>query len=322
MNKVLRIVYMGTPEFAVAPLRALVEGGYNVVAVVTAPDKPAGRGLKVQESAVKRYAAGAGLPVLQPVALKDEAFLDELRGYAPDLGIVVAFRMLPQAVWGMPRLGTFNLHASLLPQYRGAAPINWALINGEKKTGVTTFFLNAKMDEGAVIAQREVEIAPDDNAGTLHDKLMEAGTALVVATVDAITAGTAAPQAQCTVDPTNLKPAPKIFRDTCRIDFSRSGKEITDLVRGLSPYPAAWAELRPSGGGEPLPVKVFAAIFEPVDTGGATPGEIVSDGKSFVKAVCADGFVRLLEAQPSGKRAMSAEEFLRGFRDICNHRFV
>lgn len=315
---------MGTPDFAVAPLRALVEGGYNVVAVVTTPDKPAGRGLKVQESAVKQYATEAGLTVMQPERLKDSEFLEELRGYGADLGIVVAFRMLPEAVWGMPRLGTFNLHASLLPQYRGAAPINWAIINGETKSGVTTFFLNAKMDEGAIIAQREVEISPSDNAGSLHDKLMTVGAGLVLDTVNAIASESVKPQSQEKFDPATLKSAPKIFKDTCRIDFSRRGADIINLIRGLSPYPAAWTGLtRPAmqDGAEPLSVKVFEASFEPA-AHDLTAGTVESDGRSYIKAACADGFIALNNLQIAGKKRMAAAELLKGFRNITEYKFT
>ena len=228
--KTLRIVYMGTPDFAVAPLKALVEGGYHIVAVVTMPDKPAGRGLKLQESAVKRYAVSAGLPLLQPTDLKAEEFIAELTALRPDLGIVVAFRMLPRAVFELPRYGTFNLHASLLPQYRGAAPINWALINGERETGVTTFMLNPRMDEGAVIASRRVAIADDDNAGTLHDKLMTEGARLVAESVNAVAADGFRPEPQAMKE--ELKPAPKIFKETCHVDFMAEGVRIVNLVRG------------------------------------------------------------------------------------------
>ena len=237
----LRIVYMGTPDFAVEPLRCLVEGGYNVVGVITMPDKPAGRGHKLQQSPVKQYALAHGLPLLQPEKLKDETFLAQLRTWQADLQIVVAFRMLPEVVWAMPRLGTFNLHASLLPQYRGAAPINWAVINGDTETGVTTFFLKHEIDTGEVIRQERVAIADTDDAGTVHDRLMLLGGRVVTETVDAILDGTATsiPQEQMAASGP-LRPAPKIFKDTCRIDWSRPVKEVYDFVRGLSPYPAAW----------------------------------------------------------------------------------
>ena len=254
--KKLRIVYMGTPDFAVAPLRRLVEEGYNIVGVVTMPDKPAGRGLHMQASAVKRYAVEAGLPVYQPEKLKDPQFVETLRSLAPDLGIVIAFRMLPEIVWAMPHLGTFNLHASLLPQYRGAAPINWAIINGEKESGVTTFLLNHEIDKGAILCQQRVAIDEDDDAGTLHDKLMNAGTDLVVETIERIASGAIAPVDQQTIEPQVVRDAPKIFKETCRIDWSASGDTVRNLVRGLSPYPAAWSELHKEGA-SPIGVKIF-----------------------------------------------------------------
>ena len=231
--KELRIVYMGTPDFAVAPLKALVEGGYNVVAVVTTPDKPSGRGLKVNESSVKRYAASVGLPILQPVKLRDEEFIAQFQALEADLGIVIAFRMLPELIWSAPKMGTFNLHASLLPQYRGAAPINRAIMNGEKVTGVTTFLLNPRIDEGAVLGQVKVDIEPTDNVGTLHDKLMNVGVDLVLDTVERIAKGDVTPIEQDVMIEGELKAAPKIFKEDCHIDFSQSGEQIVNLVRGL-----------------------------------------------------------------------------------------
>lgn len=313
--KDLRIVYMGTPDFAVAPLKALVEVGYNVVAVVTTPDKPSGRGLKVNESAVKRYAAEAGLPILQPVKLRDEEFVETFRALDADLGIVIAFRMLPEIIWSAPKMGTFNLHASLLPQYRGAAPINRAIMNGETVTGVTTFLLNPQIDEGAIIGQVKVEIEPTDNVGTLHDKLMNVGTDLVLETVEKLAAGEAQPIEQSEVECGELKPAPKIFKEDCHIDFSRSGEDIINLVRGLSPYPAAWAALT-----DTLTVKIFDASFEPSDNV-RSAGEVVSDDKRYIKVACADGYISIKELQLSGKKRMSAEELLRGFRNICSYTF-
>jgi len=233
--KELRIVFMGTPEFAVPSLRALVAGGYNVVAVVTTPDKPAGRGQKLHQSEVKLAALELGLPVLQPEKLKAPEFVEAMQALKPDLGIVIAFRMLPEVIWAMPRLGTFNLHASLLPQYRGAAPINWAVINGETETGVTTFLLNHEIDKGAIIAQVRVPILPEDNVGTMYDKLMHTGTALVTETVDRIAAGDIQPMEQTGIDESRLHPAPKIFKEDCRIDWSWEGRRIVNFVRGLSP---------------------------------------------------------------------------------------
>ncbi len=313
--KQLRIVYMGTPDFAVAPLRALVEGGYNVVAVVTTPDKPSGRGLKVNESAVKKYAAEVGLPILQPVKLRDEEFVEAFRALNADLGIVIAFRMLPEIIWAAPRLGTFNLHASLLPQYRGAAPINRAIMNGETVTGVTTFLLNPQIDEGAVLGQVKVEIEPADNVGTLHDRLMNVGVDLVLDTVEKIASGDITPIEQSEMTEGELKPAPKIFKEDCHIDFSRSGEEIVNLVRGLSPYPAAWANLS-----EDLSAKIFEVEFVAQECD-AECGTILSDGKKYIRVVCADGLVDIKELQLSGKKRMTAEELLRGFRNPTNYRF-
>ena len=313
--KELRIVYMGTPDFAVAPLRALVEGGYNVVAVVTTPDKPSGRGLKVNESAVKKYAVEVGLPILQPVKLRDEEFVNAFRALDADLGIVIAFRMLPEIIWATPKHGTFNLHASLLPQYRGAAPINRAIMNGEKTTGVTTFLLNPQIDEGAVLGQTKVDIEPSDNVGTLHDKLMNVGVDLVLETVEKIASGDIAPIEQADMYDGELKPAPKIFKEDCHIDFSRSGEEIINLVRGLSPYPAAWANLA-----ENLSAKIFDAEFVAQNTD-VEAGMILSDGKKYIHVACSDGIVNIKELQLSGKKRMTAEELLRGFRNPTDYRF-
>ena len=309
----LRIVYMGTPEFAVEPLRCLVEGGYTVVGVVTMPDKPAGRGQKIQESSVKQYALEQGLPLLQPEKLKDEAFLEALRAWKADLQIVVAFRMLPEVVWNMPRLGTFNLHASLLPQYRGAAPINWAVINGETETGVTTFFLKHEIDTGEVIRQVRVPIADTDNVGTVHDRLMALGGKLVVETVDDILNGTVRgiPQEEMKVEG-GLRPAPKIFKDTCRIDWSHSVKSIYDFVRGLSPYPAAWTELvQPDG--QKLQMKVFETGKMPGAADGCAPGTLRTDGKTYLRVAAADGWVDIRALQLPGKRRLATDEWLRGF---------
>jgi methionyl-tRNA formyltransferase len=315
-SKDLRIVYMGTPDFAVAPLKALVEGGYNIVAVVTTPDKPSGRGLKVNESAVKKYAQEVGLPILQPVKLRDEEFVQQFRALDADLGIVIAFRMLPEIIWAAPRLGTFNLHASLLPQYRGAAPINRAIMNGEKVTGVTTFLLNPQIDEGAVLGQVKVDIEAADNVGTLHDKLMNVGVDLVLETVEKIAEGNITPIEQDVLaEGVELKPAPKIFKDDCHIDFAQSGEQIVNLVRGLSPYPAAWANLS-----ESLSAKIFDIAFQPKSVD-AEVGTILSDEKRYIKVVCADGLVEIKELQLSGKKRMSAEELLRGFRNICSYKF-
>ena len=314
MNKEdLRIVYMGTPDFAVEALRCLVEGGYNVVGVITMPDKPAGRGHKLQQSPVKQYALAHGLPLLQPEKLKDEAFLAQLRAWNADLQIVVAFRMLPEVVWTMPRLGTFNLHASLLPQYRGAAPINWAVINGDTETGVTTFFLKHEIDTGEVIRQERVPIADTDDAGTVHDRLMLLGGRVVTETVDAILAGTAAsiPQEQMAAS-VPLRPAPKIFKDTCRIDWSRPVKQVYDFVRGLSPYPAAWTELHQPGQ-EPVVLKVFETEKLPGHHDQPV-GAVMTDGKTYLRVAAADGWVGIRSLQLPGKKRLHVDELLRGFR--------
>ncbi len=308
-KKDLRIIYMGTPEFAVAPLRALVENGYNIVAVITMPDKPAGRGHKLQYSPVKEYALQAGLPVLQPEKLKDEGFVEELRSYKADLQIVVAFRMLPEVVWNMPRLGTFNLHASLLPQYRGAAPINWAIINGEKKTGVTTFFLKHDIDTGDMIMQRSLEIGEDENVGSLYDRLMALGTETVLQTMDQILAGTVQPVPQPELPAEALRPAPKIFRETCEIDFSKTAQEVHNFVRGLSPYPAAWGRLTIAG--EEKVVKIFAV--RPIQQNHHLPyGTLQIEDKKTMRVAVADGFVEILELQLPDKKRMTAQALLNG----------
>ena len=314
--KDLRIVFMGTPEFAVPSLRALVEGGYNVVAVVTTPDKPAGRGQKIHESDVKVAARELGLPILQPEKLRDTEFVEAMQALQPDLGIVIAFRMLPEVIWAMPRLGTFNLHASLLPQYRGAAPINWAIINGESETGVTTFLLNHEIDKGAIIGQIRTPIGEEDNIGTMYDRLMSIGTGLVVETVERIAAGDIEPVEQMHIDESTLRPAPKIFKEDCCIDWNRNGRDIVNFVRGLSPYPAAWTPM--SGEGvQPLTAKIFSAKFIPA--GGESYGEcgdILSDGKSYIRVRCADGQVEIGELQIAGKKRMAVKELLLGFREI------
>ena len=309
----LRIVYMGTPDFAVEALRQLVEGGYNVVGVITMPDKPAGRGHKIQYSPVKQYALEQNLPLLQPEKLKDEAFVQALREWKADLQIVVAFRMLPEVVWSMPRLGTFNLHASLLPQYRGAAPINWAVINGDTETGITTFFLKHEIDTGEVIQQVRVPIADTDNVEIVHDKLMMLGGKLVVETVDAILNGVVKPVSQEEMAIVGeLRPAPKIFKETCRIDWNQPVKKVYDFIRGLSPYPAAWSELV-SPEGEVVVVKIFES--EKVsEAHQLSAGTIVTDGKKYIKVAVPDGFVSVLSLQLPGKKRLKTDELLRGFR--------
>lgn len=317
--KDIRIVFMGTPEFAVPSLRALVEEGYNVVGVVTTPDKPAGRGQKIHQSDVKLEALRLGLPILQPEKLKSDEFVEALRAMAPDLGIVIAFRMLPEIVWGMPQFGTFNLHASLLPEYRGAAPINHAIINGDTKSGVTTFLLNHEIDKGAIIGQIEVEIAPEDNVGTLYDRLMNIGPSLVLESVDKIAEGRIEPIEQIGIDESTLRPAPKIFKDDCIIDWSWCGERIVNFVRGLSPYPAAWTKLFQEG--SETTAKIFDVTFEPKDSE-VEIGTIQSDNKSYIKVKCADGFIVLNSLQLAGKKRLLAKELLLGFKTIESYTTV
>jgi len=324
MNKEdLRIVYMGTPDFAVESLKCLVEGGYNVVGVVTMPDKPMGRhGSVLQPSPVKQYAVEKGLRVLQPEKLKDPAFVEDLRSLNADLQIVVAFRMLPEVVWNMPRLGTFNLHASLLPQYRGAAPINWAVINGDSETGITTFFLKHEIDTGRVIQQVKVPIEDTDNVGDVHDKLMLLGGKLVTETVDNIIAGTitAVEQDEMLAEGEVLRPAPKIFHDTCRIDWQgKTMKQIYDFIRGLSPYPAAWTELQ--NGDKTINVKVYEAVKISGDSSAWQVGTILSDGKSEIRVAVQDGFIGIKALQVAGKKKMQIVDFMRGFKFAENARF-
>ena len=313
---------MGTPDFAVEALRQLVEGGYNVVGVITMPDKPAGRGHKIQYSPVKQYALEQNLPLLQPEKLKDEAFVEALREWKADLQIVVAFRTLPEVVWNMPRLGTFNLHASLLPQYRGAAPINWAVINGDTETGITTFFLKHEIDTGEVIQQVRVPIADTDNVEVVHDKLMMLGGKLVLETVDAILNGTVKPIPQEEMAVVGeLRPAPKIFKETCRIDWNQPVKKIYDFIRGLSPYPAAWSELIASEK-ESVVVKIFEVekIVKKNDKRCRNSrgrfckvGSIETDGKKYIKVSVPGGFVSILSLQLPGKKRLKIDELLRGY---------
>lgn len=316
-SKDIKIVYMGTPDFAVESLKRLVEGGYNVVGVVTMPDKPAGRGQKIRYSAVKEYALSKGLYLMQPERLKDEDFLAELKNLNADLQIVVAFRMLPESVWNMPPMGTFNLHASLLPQYRGAAPINWAIMNGDKESGVTTFFLTHEIDTGNIIMQRTTPISDDDCAGTLHDRLMLIGADMVCETVDAIAEGNIEPKEQ-PMD-IELKAAPKIFKDDCRIDWSKGATEIRNKIRGLSPYPAAWGALQIKEGEEPLAVKIFSTDI--VDSYGDY-GNIKSDGKRYIEVACGEGSLRLTSLQLPGKKRLTVEELLRGYNIAEGSKFI
>lgn len=314
----VRIVYMGTPEFAVKPLDTLVQAGYKIVGVVTVADKPAGRGLKVNESAVKQYAVAHGIPVLQPVKLKDPEFLEALRAWKADMFVVVAFRMLPEEVWSMPKLGTFNLHAALLPQYRGAAPINWAVINGERMSGVTTFMIDKDIDTGGIIFRQECRIRPDETAGELHDELMEIGADLVRQTVEALIQHNVELRVQRSFiqGSEELRPAPKLTKELCRIDWNRSTEEIYNLVRGLSPYPAAFTELvscHPERSEGSVSLKVYRT--EKREDLHAAPGTVLSDGKSWLAVATADGALSLTEVQLAGKKKMPVAEFLKGFRD-------
>lgn len=302
-----KIVFMGTPEFAVASLEALVEAGHDVAAVVTAPDKPAGRGLKLTPSPVKVYAVSKGLKILQPQKLRDKEFLKELRDIEADLFVVVAFRMLPEAVWSMPGSGTFNLHASLLPQYRGAAPINWAVINGETETGVTTFLIEKEIDTGKIIFQEREPIYPDDTAGDVYMRLMKRGAGLVVRTVDAIASGNY-PRAEQKAAGDQL-PAPKLYREDGRIDWHKPTQSIHNLVRGLSPYPAAWTTVNG------LNCKIYRTEVADYDEAeSSTPGRYVTDGKTFLLFRTGDGWISVRELQLEGKRKMGIEEFLRGYK--------
>lgn len=308
-KKDLKIVFFGTPEFAVCSLDALVKNGYNVEAVVTMPDKPAGRGKKISESDVKKYAVAHDMRVLQPVKLRDIQFIDSLKEINADLFIVIAFRMLPEIVWQMPRLGTFNLHASLLPKYRGAAPINHAIINGETETGVTTFFLKHEIDTGDIIEQQRIEINASDNAGTVHDKLMELGAKMVVHTVDSIIQNdlktVSQPQGEHI-------PAPKIFKEDCKINWENNALGIHNLVRGLSPYPAAWSQMIDESNNETT-VKIFETrptdIIKPETIG---PGDIIKDGRRLFVA-CSDALLEILSLQPAGKKRMDTSAFLLGY---------
>ena len=357
-KKELRIVFMGTPEFAVESLKRLVEGGYNVVAVVTQPDKPVGRHQDtLQPSQVKQYAVEHGLPVLQPVKMKDPEFVEQLRSYQADLQVVVAFRMLPEVVWAMPKYGTFNVHAALLPQYRGAAPINWAVINGEEETGVTTFFLDHDIDTGRIIMQKRFPIPETANVEYVYNGLMHLGAELALETIDALIAADgnigSIPQSKLIGEGAQLKSAPKIFKDTCRIDFHKPAKQVYDFIRGLSPYPGAWTEIKkketvvffdnPTEGKvenavgsddyvkfpEPTShpsrkpstakiqvLKIFAAHFSGIMRGAAPVGSLRIEGKQL-QVACIDEWLNILELQLSGKKRMDAAAFLNGMKDIA-----
>lgn len=320
-GKDLRIVFMGTPEFAVASLRGLVENGYQVVGVVTAPDKPAGRGQKLQQSAVKLFATEHQIPVLQPEKLKNEAFIADLRSLRADLQVVVAFRMLPEVVWKMAPLGTFNLHGSLLPRYRGAAPLNWAVMNGDIESGVTTFLLKQEIDTGNILYSEKVTITPDETVGELHDQLMDIGARLVLKTVDALAEGTVSPiaQDQLPVDQSRLH-APKIFKEDCRIDWEWACQNIHNKIRGLSPYPTAWTELS-SSNKEQIGLKIFKSTPE-IAQHPYLPGTIISDQRKYLKIACPDGFLSILELQLAGKKRMGIEEFLRGFPEAAGYKAI
>ncbi len=311
MEKSIRIAYFGTPEFAASQLGAILNAGYEVAVVVTMPDKPAGRGRKIQHSDVKKTALEHNLPLLQPERLKDPVFLRQLAAFQANLFIVVAFRMLPAVVWQMPSLGTFNLHASLLPQYRGAAPINFAIINGEKETGLTTFFLNEEIDKGAVIMRQSVGIRPDESAGELHDKLMALGNKVVVETINKIENGSvqALPQETLSGDQV-LKPAPKISKEFCNVDWSRNCQTVYNHIRGLSPYPAAHAQLQ-SENGDVIDLKIYMSRIESC-TPSVAMGCVVTDNKKYLKIAVSDGFIHLTHVQQAGKKAMSITDFLRG----------
>ncbi|MBW7913413.1 MAG: methionyl-tRNA formyltransferase [Taibaiella sp.] len=303
----LRIIFLGTPDFAVASLKALIEAGANVVAVVTAPDKPAGRGMQLQQSAVKQYALSQNLPVLQPEKLKNPDFLAELASYKADLQVVVAFRMLPVAVWDMPPMGTINVHGSLLPQYRGAAPINWAIINGETETGVTTFKLKHEIDTGDILLQKKVDIMPEDNVGSLYEKLMQTGAELLVTTVKGLAAGQPEEIPQADIPVEKLKAAPKIFKEHTRIDWTKSVQDVHNLIRGLSPYPGAFTILQEKT------FKIYLSHIE-YATHNSEPGSYDTDGKTYLRFAAADGWLYADEVQQEGKKRMDIASFLRGFR--------
>jgi methionyl-tRNA formyltransferase len=321
MDRKLRIVYMGTPEFAVEPLRAIIDAGYDVAAVVTAPDKPAGRGQKIHASPVKEYALRQHIPVLQPVSLKNPEFVSGLKSFGANLQVVVAFRMLPEIVWQMPEYGTLNLHASLLPQYRGAAPINHAIINGETETGLTTFFIEKEIDTGKIILAKRIPILPSDDAGTLHDRMMAEGGILIVETLQRISAGNvnALSQESLQTEKLILNPAPKIFKQDCQINWDASCLQIQNLVRGLSPFPGAFSILI-SEDGTKKQVKIYKTSNEISDIRLA-PGTIITDGKKSLSVAGRDGIILIEELQLEGKKRMGTAEFLRGIQITAAFRF-
>lgn len=317
MNKAsqIKVLFMGTPQFAQASLEAIINGGYQVPAVITVPDKPAGRGQKIQYSDVKKYALEKQIPIFQPENLRDPDFLNEIKNIKPDIAVVVAFRKLPKELWSLPAHGTFNLHASLLPQYRGAAPINRAVMNGESQSGVTTFFIDDSIDTGNVLFKETVEISFDDDAGTLHDKLMNVGSALVLKTIDAIVSGDCriTEQRNLLIEGEPLKPAPKIFKEDCRINWEKPAVEVYNHIRGLSPFPTAFCELSDKTLKENILLKVFKASIEE-GLQGEKPGRISTDLKNYFKVSCSDRWISLKEVQAPGKKKMKIDEFLRGFR--------
>ncbi len=313
----MKIIFMGTPEFAVASLDILVQNKYDVVGVVTVPDKPAGRGQQLQQSAVKKYALEKGLHILQPDKLKDESFINELKKLNADLQIVVAFRMLPEVVWNMPSLGTYNLHGSLLPKYRGAAPINWAVINGETESGVTSFKLKHEIDTGNMLFQAKSPISKTTTAGELHDTLMQVGADLILKTVKAIESGNYELKPQ---DDTQSIHAPKLFKETCKINWNNTSEKTYNLIRGLSPYPAAFTEFVDKNN-QTLGLKIFISEME-ITSHSLNTGTVVSDGKTFLKVACADGYLYIKELQMAGKKRMLVEEFLRGFKIDSDFKFI
>lgn len=317
-GKKLRLVFMGTPEFACESLKALTENGYHVMGVVTVPDKPAGRGQQINQSAVKQYALKQGIPVLQPEKLKDESFISALRSFKADLQIVVAFRMLPEIIWDMPLLGTINLHGSLLPNYRGAAPLNWPIINGDQESGVTTFLLKQEIDTGNILFREKTDIGPYDTVGDLHDRLMITGARLVLKTVDALAEGSVTPLSQDSLklDPAKLH-APKIFKEDCKIEWGKTGFQINNLIRGLSPYPAAWTYLKTTE--KETSIKIFKSTFQPALHEGET-GNILSDRKNYLKISCQDGYIQITDLQLAGKKRMNTIEFLRGFPNLSDYK--
>ena len=320
--KDIRILYMGTPDFAVEPLKRLTENGYNIVGVVTVPDKLAGRGQKINQSAVKQYALQQNIKVLQPEKLRDSEFIAQVESLQPDLCIVVAFRMLPEVVWRIPSMGTFNLHASLLPDYRGAAPINWAIINGDKVSGVTTFLIDEKIDTGSVLLSQQVDIDDNDSAGDLHDKLMLVGANLVEKTVIQLAEGKVkpVPQYKLVEKSHRSRPAPKLFKDTTRISWTESASNVHNFIRGLSPYPAAWCQLT-NEQGVSVSVKIFKSELAKKDGISSEVGRITTDGKSFLHVACMQGTIAVTQLQLAGKRRLNITDFLSGFRDIEKYQF-